>query len=81
MEELCQRFPSVAQKIMNDVENKALINFKESSKITYKKKNTNESANFTALKIIIYIFIPESCKTNISNQLFDYIITFENSQH
>ena len=34
MEELCQRFPSIAQKIMNDVDNETLINFKEASKIT-----------------------------------------------
>ena len=34
MEELCQRFPSIAQKIMNDVDNKTLINFKEASKTT-----------------------------------------------
>ena len=35
MEELCQRFPSIAQKIMNDVDDKTLINLKESSKITH----------------------------------------------
>ena len=35
MEELCQRFPSIAQKIMNDVDDKTLINFKEASKITH----------------------------------------------
>ena len=35
MEELCQRFPSIAQKIMKDVDNKTLINFKEANKITY----------------------------------------------
>ena len=49
MEELCQRFPSVAQKIMNDVENKALINFKESSKITY---NFLEKERFYWIRII-----------------------------
>ena len=27
------------------------------------------------------ICIPENFNTNISHQLFDYIITFENSQH
>ena len=27
-----------------------------------------------------YIFIPESFNTNISNQLFEYTITFGNSQ-
>ena len=35
MEELCQRFPSIAQKTMNNVDNKTLIDFKEASKITY----------------------------------------------
>ena len=34
MEELCQRFPSVAQKIMNDIDNETLINFKEASRNT-----------------------------------------------
>ena len=46
MEELCQRFPSIAQKIMNDVDNKTLINFKEASKITYnfwKKRDSTGS--------------------------------------
>jgi hypothetical protein len=32
------------------------------------------------LKIISF-FIPESFNTNISHQLFDYTITFVNSQH
>ena len=49
MEELCQRFPSIAQKIMNDVENKTLINFKESSKITY---NYLEKERFYWIRII-----------------------------
>ena len=46
MEELCQRFPSIAQKIMNDVDYKTLINFKEASKITYnfwKKRDSTGS--------------------------------------
>ena len=32
MEELCQRFPLVAQKIMNHVDNETLINFKEAGR-------------------------------------------------
>jgi hypothetical protein len=31
--------------------------------------------------IYVCICIPESFNTNISHQLFDYTITFENSQH
>ena len=34
MEELCQRFPSVAQKIMNDIDDETLTNFKEASRNT-----------------------------------------------
>ena len=49
MEELCQRFPSIAQKIMNDVDDKTLINFKEASKITY---NFLEKERFFWIRIL-----------------------------
>ena len=49
MEELCQRFPSIAQKIMNDVDNRTLIDFKEASKITY---NFLEKERFYWIRII-----------------------------
>ena len=32
MEELCQRFPLVAQKFLNHVDNKALMNVKEAGR-------------------------------------------------
>ena len=32
MEELCQRFPFVAQKILNHADNKAFLNFKEAGR-------------------------------------------------
>ena len=34
MDELCQRFPLIAQKIMKHVDNKTLINFKEAGRTT-----------------------------------------------
>ena len=37
---------------------------------------------YTILKNMLkYFYIPESFSTNISHQLFDYKITFVNSQH
>ena len=33
MEEVCQRFPLIAQKILNQVDNKTLINYKEAGRI------------------------------------------------
>ena len=49
LEELCQRFPLIAQKIMKHVDNKTLINFKEAG------RNTNdflENERFYWIRII-----------------------------